>query len=438
MSVLLPVLVYAVPLLLILGGYVWVVKRNEAKNKALLQESINAGLTEPASLHPLIDVTRCIGCAACVTACPEKEVLGIINGRAQLVGPTNCIGHGACQQACPVGAIQLVFGTETRGVDIPSVSPEFETSVPGIYIAGELGGMGLIRNAITQGRQAMAQMVKQLKRDVHCEYDVVIVGAGPAGIAASLAAKAEGIRYKTLDQEQSLGGTVAHFPRGKLVMTHPVDLPLAGKTKFRESSKEALLAFWQGIIMRFPLDIDFGQKVEQILPLGEGFEVVTQGQRYQAQKVLLAIGRRGSPRRLDIPGEELAKVVYRLVDPEQYRGQRVMVVGGGDSALEAAAALAEHSIAAVTTLVYRGESFNRAKARNRLLIEKLASDGKLDIKLRHQPLSIAEQCVTLSDQGTSRLCEVPNDVVIVCAGGELPTTFLKRTGIQVETKHGTA
>ncbi len=438
MSVLLPFLVYVVPLLLIIGGYVWVVKRNEAKSMALLQESINAGLTEPASLHPLIDVTRCIGCAACVTACPEKEVLGIINGRAQLVGPTNCIGHGACQQACPVGAIQLVFGTEKRGVDIPLVSPEFETSVPGVYIAGELGGMGLIRNAITQGRQAMGQIVKQLKRDERCEYDVVIVGAGPAGIAASLAAKAEGVRYKTLDQEHSLGGTVAHFPRGKLVMTHPVDLPLAGKAKFREASKESLLAFWQGIIMRFPLNIDFGQKVEQILPSDSGFDVVTQGKRYSAQKILLAIGRRGSPRKLDIPGEELAKVVYRLVDPEQYRGQRVMVVGGGDSALEAAASLAEHGIAAATTLAYRGESFNRAKARNRLLIEKLASEGKLDVKLRHQPLNIAEQSVTLSDLGASRLSELPNDVVIVCAGGELPTAFLKRTGIHVETKHGAA
>lgn len=452
--------VYALPLALIIALYVWAVGRKNRKNKALLQESRDAGLTEPASLHPLIDTHRCIGCAACVTACPEKEVLGIIEGRAQLIGPANCIGHGACQKACPVGAIQLVFGSETRGVDIPWVSPDFESSVPGIYIAGELGGMGLIRNAVTQGRQAMQQLSKQLQKGAslnekrtdekraESDVDVVIVGAGPAGIAASLAAKAEGLRYKTLDQESSLGGTVAHFPRGKLVMTQPVDLPLAGKANFRELSKEQLLHFWESILLRFPLAIEYGQAVQQIDVMDNGFCVVTPTARYTTQKVLLAIGRRGSPRKLNIPGEELSKVVYRLIDPEQYRGQQVLVIGGGDSALEAACSLAELEDASSTpaqsgmqirtpaiTLAYRGDAFNRAKARNRTRVEALQKAGKLQVKLGYQPVRIEKDHVLIASSQQQET--LANDQVIVCAGGELPTAFLKKIGIRVDTKYGT-
>lgn len=439
----LALLIYAVPLVLIIAVYVLWIGRQNRKNRALLQESVDAGLTEPASLHPVIDTHRCIGCAACVTACPEKEVLGIIDGRAQLIGPTNCIGHGACQKACPVGAITLVFGTETRGIDIPWVSPEFETSIPGIYIAGELGGMGLIRNAVQQGRQALQQLAQHLQKKAAVDFDVVIVGAGPAGIAASLAAKAEGLRYKTLDQETSLGGTVAHFPRGKLVMTQPVELPLAGKSNFRESSKEQLLHFWENILMRFPLEIDYGQPVQQIDAIPGGFCVITPTARFTTQKVLLAIGRRGSPRKLNIPGEELKKVVYRLIDPEQYRGQRVLVIGGGDSALEAACSLAElrgndpamAQHAPLVTLAYRGDAFNRAKARNRQRVEQLRQAGKLAVKLGYQPLHIgADHAVIASATQQETLA---NDQVIVCAGGELPTGFLKKIGIQVETKYGT-
>lgn len=455
MQMFVAVAVYVLPLALIIALYVWVVGKKSRKNKALLQESHDAGLTEPASLHPVIDTHRCIGCAACVTACPEKEVLGIIEGRAQLIGPANCIGHGACQQACPVGAIQLVFGSETRGVDIPWVSPDFETSVPGIYIAGELGGMGLIRNAVTQGRQAMQQITKHLQKGpaidktrATTDVDVIIVGAGPAGIAASLAAKAEGLRYKTLDQESSLGGTVAHFPRGKLVMTQPVDLPLAGKANFRELSKEQLLHFWESTLLRFPLAIEYGQAVQQIEVIENGFCVVTPSARYTTQKVLLAIGRRGSPRKLNIPGEELNKVVYRLIDPEQYRGQRVLVIGGGDSALEAACSLAElddapsHPMQSgtpictpVITLAYRGDAFNRAKARNRTRVETLQKAGKLQVRLGYQPVRIENDHVLIASSHQQESLE--NDQVIVCAGGELPTAFLKKIGIRVDTKYGT-
>ncbi|MFZ5602673.1 MAG: NAD(P)-binding domain-containing protein [Pseudomonadota bacterium] len=432
---LIPLLIYLLPLLLIGGVYVYLQKRRDKANLTLLQEARESGLHEPASLHPVIDTTRCVGCGACVNACPEHNVLGLIQGKAQLIGAANCIGHGACQKACPVGAIDLVFGTATRGVDIPLIAADFQTSVPGIYIAGELGGMGLIRNAIEQGRQAMEAMVKALPKRVEAPLDAVIVGAGPSGLSAALAAKAAGIRYITLDQEVTLGGTVAHFPRGKLVMTQPATLPLVGKVKLTETSKEHLLAFWDDVLQRHPLNMALGEQVQHIERSGSGFRVITGSRQYQCHQVLLAIGRRGTPRKLNVPGEDASKVVYRLIDPEQYRGQAVLVVGGGDSALEAAISIADEQDTQVT-LAYRGDSFSRAKAKNRERVQALVQAKKIDVFLNSSPATIEDKVVIL--QTPEGVKVIANDSVIICAGGELPTGLLKKIGINVETKYGTA
>ena len=428
-------LIYLIPLLLICGGYLYIRQRREQANRTLLEAATAAGLHEPASLHPVIDVSRCMGCGACVNACPEHNVLGMLEGKAHLVAPANCIGHGACQKSCPFGAIELVFGSASRGVDIPLLSPDFQTSKSGIFIAGELGGMGLIRNAIEQGSQAMAAMIKVLPKQHDSELDAVIVGAGPAGIAAGLAAKAGGIRFLVLDQEHTLGGTVAHFPRGKLVMTQPAELPLAGKMKLTETSKENLLDFWNRTLEQHPLPIRFGERVQSIEQADSGYRVSTGQQHYRTHLVLLAIGRRGSPRMLNIPGEQSDKVVYRLVDPEQYRGQSVMVVGGGDSALEAAISIAGEPDTQVS-LSYRGEGFSRAKPKNRERVQALVDAGQLQVFLGSEPATIERDAVLLKTP--EGLQSIPNDSVIICAGGELPTGFLKKIGIQVETKYGTA
>lgn len=434
MTELLITAIYGLPLALILAGYITWQRHITLKNQSIVAEAENAGLVEPVSLHPVINTSLCVGCGACVAACPEQNVLGLIAGKSQLINPSHCIGHGACQKSCPVDAISLVFGTATRGVDIPKVSPDFETSVPGVYIAGELGGMGLIRNAIEQGRQAMEAICRDLTR-AQAEIDVIIVGAGPAGIAASLAAKDKGISYLTIDQEQTLGGTVAHFPRGKLVMTQPATLPLAGKLKFTDTSKESLLDCWQKIIEKYPLNIQFGERLETINRTGNGFSVVTQNHTYTCQRVLLAIGRRGTPRQLGIPGEQLPKVVYRLIDPEQYQGKAVLVVGGGDSALEAALSIAEQPNTQVT-LTYRGAAFSRAKPKNRDKITSFHEAGRLSIMLETTPLAITQNSVQLSYQG--KINELANDAVIICAGGILPSGLLQAIGIEVETKYGSA
>ena len=431
-------LIYGAPAAAFVGFYLTRRRRDERQARAIRDESIEAGLTEPASLHPVIDPAKCIGCATCVKACPEQSVLGIINGKADLVGPTHCIGHGACAAACPVGAIDLVFGSERRGVDIPQVSPNFETNVPGIFIAGELGGMGLIRNAITQGRQAMEAIATRLNSMKASPVpagvlDVVVIGAGPAGFAASLAAKEKGLSFVTLEQE-TFGGTVAHYPRGKIVMTAPVVLPIVGKMQFGETTKEELLEFWQGIRRRTSLEVRYSEQVTAIGQRRGYFEIVTEKNSYKARSVLLAIGRRGTPRKLEVAGETLPKVVYRLIDPEQYKGQDVLVVGGGDSALEAAAALAE-APGTLVSLSYRGDAFGRAKQKNRERVRAAQASGRLRLYLKSSVVAIDENEVTLDQDGVRKVLR--NDAIVVCAGGILPTGFLKEIGVTVDTKYGT-
>ncbi|WP_455203607.1 NAD(P)-binding domain-containing protein [Kaarinaea lacus] len=426
-------LVYLIPVALIWFGRQHLRRKASDRHAEELRQAQEAGLTEPPSLHPLIDRDLCIACNACAKACPEKNVLAIIGDKVEMINPTHCIGHGACAGACPVDAITLVFGTEKRGIDIPFVKPNFETNVPGLFISGELGGMGLIRNAIEQGRQAMEGIKKKAASIKGNDYDVIIVGAGPAGFSASLYALENKMRSITIEQD-SLGGTVSHYPRGKIVMTAPVNLPIVGKVRFRETTKETLLEFWQKVEKDTGVKINYHERLESITPTGKSFEVKTSKTTYKSSTVLLAIGRRGTPRKLGVPGEEQNKVVYRLIDPEQYRGQHVLVVGGGDSALEAATSIAEEPGTTVT-LSYRSAAFSRAKLKNREKVEKAEAEKKLNVLLSSNVKEILKDKVAIEQKGQNII--LPNDAVIVSAGGIVPTGLLKSVGIEVETKFGT-
>jgi len=424
---------YSLPLVVI--AFYWLhASKKSTTNSKKYKTTVDEGLTEPASLHPVINEGLCMGCGACVKACPEGEIIGLIKGKAQLIKPTKCIGHGACKAACPFDAITLVFGTEKRGIDIPNVSVTFETDVPGLFIAGELGGMGLIRNAITQGKQAMDAMRKHafIKSGDADAYDVAIIGVGPAGLAATLSAKENNLKYLTLEQD-SLGGTVFNFPRGKVVMTAPIVLPIFGKVNFKETTKEKLLSLWQEVEKKSGIKINYKEKMENIEPTGNGFKLTSSKADYKVKTILLSIGRRGTPRKLGVAGEELPKVVYNLIDPAQYRNKKVLVVGGGDSALEAATSIAEEEGTTVS-ISYRSESFSRAKEKNRKKILDAESIGKMQVLLSSNVKSITASRVELEHEG--KKIEIDNDDIIVCAGGILPTPFLKEIGITVETKHG--
>jgi thioredoxin reductase/Pyruvate/2-oxoacid:ferredoxin oxidoreductase delta subunit len=429
-------LLYVLPVLVLLLIHLYRRRRREVVGRAALAEAMESGLNEPASLHPVVDPVRCIGSGSCARACPE-EALAIVNGKAQLVNAAACIGHGACHAACPFDAITLVFGTARRGMDIPKVNPDFQTNVPGIFIAGELGGMGLVRKAVEQGSQAMKSILARRRQQPTPQgmHDVIIVGAGPAGLSAALAAKEAGLDYHLIDQEDSLGGTIYHYPRNKIVMTAPMNLPIVGLVRMSEISKEALLEMWQSVIDQSGVQIRFGVRMDSVQAVGGGFLVATTAGELKGASVLLAVGRRGTPRKLDVPGEEQSKVVYRLIDAEQYRGCSVLVVGGGDSALEAAMALGREPGTTVT-LSYRGEAFGRVKAKNRSALDAAQSAGEVTVLLKSTVERIERETVTLNTAEGSKT--LPNDHVIVCAGGILPINTLKEAGIAVETKFGTA
>ncbi|MEY4763655.1 MAG: hypothetical protein RI907_328 [Pseudomonadota bacterium] len=424
--------IYLLVAVLSFAIYLGTRKRREQASIAAHEESVAQGMNEPPSLHPVVDPVRCIGSGGCAHACPEGA-LGVVAGKAVLINGAACIGHGACLVACPVEAIKLVFGTERRGIDIPSVSQEFESNVPGVFIAGELGGMGLIRKAAQQGKQAIESIAK--RKEGEADHDVVIVGAGPAGISAGLSSIEKKLRYRLIEQEDSLGGAVYHYPRHKIAMTAPVQLALVGKVRMGEIQKERLLEFWHGVVKKTGLQIHYNERMEAIERRGETFVVKTNQGELHTRSVLLAIGRRGSPRKLEVPGEETPKVVYRLVDAEQYKGQHVLVVGGGDSALEAAIALAEQPGTTVT-LSYRSEAFSRVKEPNRRRVQELSDAGQLNVMLKSTVKRIDEKEALMKTEAGEQT--LPNDWVVVCAGGVLPTPLLQKVGIEFATKFGTA
>ena len=392
------------------------------------------GLFEPVSLHPYIDLNTCIGSAACIADCPEKDILGVVNGKATVINTSHCIGHGACFHGCPVEAISLRIGTETRGVDLPHVNETFETNTKGVYIAGELGGMGLIKNSVEQGKQAIENILKNKKASVTNVIDVGIIGAGPAGISATLAAKKYGLTSVTLEQD-SLGGTVYTFPREKIVMTAPMDLPLYGKVKLYETSKDELLQLWKKVILEHQIKITEHTKAESITLLNDNtFKIITNnGNEYICSHILIAIGRRGSPRKLNIPGEESLNVAYRLLEPERIKNKKIIVVGGGDSAIESVLLLKDSN---KVTLSYRKDKFSRLKPKNREKINEAIENQSVKVLLNSNLKSISNTSVEILTEGNKNLESIENDLVYIFAGGELPISFLQKTGVEITKRFG--
>ncbi|HEX7481303.1 MAG TPA: NAD(P)-binding domain-containing protein [Polyangiales bacterium] len=393
------------------------------------------------SLHPWVDPNKCMGSGACVRACPEHDILGLVGGFAKLVNPLGCIGHGACEAACPVGAIKLVYGTRTRGLELPRVDPYFQTNRRGVYIVGELGGMGLIRNAVAQGKQAAEHVITGSKdqpprRGQGGVLDAVVVGAGPAGISATLRLMEAGLSVQLLERE-SFGGTILHYPRAKVVMTGALEIPLYGSVASRTMSKEDLVELWSDIRAKVNPPVVTGALVERLeLGADDLWTVRTATSAVRAASVVLALGVRGSPKTLDVPGEELSKVAYRLLEPAEFAGKHVLVVGGGNSAVETALSLADFEGCASITISYRREHFARCRASNRTRIEAAIAGGLVTALLPSELKSISPTEVTLQTSDGTRTLR--NDAVIVQIGGTSPSQLLHSFGIEIVTKYGHA
>jgi thioredoxin reductase (NADPH) len=396
------------------------------------------GLGEPVSLHPVIDPSKCAGCGACVRACPEGDVLALVGGQAVAVQPARCVGHGMCERSCPTDAITLVFGTAKRGIELPRIKEDYETNVPGLYIVGELGGMGLVRNAFEQGRQCLESLAKKAKAEgppPDGRADVLVIGAGPGGLSAAASAKRLGLRAVVLEKEAEAGGAVRTYPRRKIVLTRPFDIPGYGKFKLGQVEKEEMMETWRDLVEKLGIEVVGDSLVTSLQPEEGGFVARTAaGAEHRGRRVVLAIGRRGVPRKLGVPGEGGPNVYYGLLEPQHFAGRRALVVGGGDSAVEAAMMLSDQPGTKVR-LSYRKDALARVKAANQERFEAAVEDGRVEPLWNTNPIEIRPEGVVVRDTGGTEQ-EVPTDDVFIFIGGELPTAFLEACGVALDTHFG--
>lgn len=410
-----------------------------ARGVAAREQALSQGSAKAQLRHPVIDLSRCLGCATCVSACPEDGVLEVVHGQAMVVHGARCVGVSACERECPVGAITVTLADADVRRDVPVLTDGLESpEVPGLFLAGEVTAQALIRTAVEHGVGVAAEVARRAQSAPARagELDLVIVGAGPAGLACALEAKRRGLSYLLLDQASEVGGTVAKYPRRKLVLTQPVELPLHGRLRRTSYTKEELIELWHQIAREQELSFSPGEIFEG-LERDEGgvFTVVTTRSRRRARQVCLALGRRGVPRRLGVPGEDLAKVSYGLLDAQGYTDRRLLVVGGGDSAVETALALAEQPGNAVT-LSYRKQAFFRLRERNRERLESARADGRLQIVHQSEVRAIEPGRVALdvldADGSPAQTRWIDNDEVFVMIGGQAPLELLARAGVSFD------
>ena len=394
-----------------------------------------AALPAPVALRrlPVIDAATCLGCYACVDACPY-DVLEIHRYVAVVARPADCCGLILCEQKCPNGSLAIALADRPADTAATDVDADLESrTVPGLYLAGDVTGQPLIRTAIDQGARAVRAIAARPRETAAGALDVLIVGAGPAGLSAALEAQRRGLRHVALEQA-TIAESIRSFPRGKLVIDP--DLPTESLLWLAEATKEELLARWTRTVREARPAIREGWRVTGIAPAGapgSGFVVEAvdrdgRSETHRAARVLVAIGRRGTPRRLpiELPADILDHVHYSLADARSFAGRRVLVVGLGDVAMEAAIALSRQPGTTVT-IAARGPDFRRGKARNIAEIRRRAASGTLAIHWRAEVAALAPGRATLATPAGP--LEVGCDAVFVLIGAIPPEDLLRRAGV---------
>jgi putative YpdA family bacillithiol system oxidoreductase len=398
-----------------------------------------AQVVGPRILVHDINDDRCTGCDACVAVCPTN-VLDLVSNKSRVLRFQDCIQCEACMFACPTEALVMFpEGAVPPPLKVPEIDENFQTAVPGQYLIGEVAGKPLVKNAANLGRVVVEHMLQTGMRPGALGggqniVDVAIVGSGPGGLSAALSCIQKGLSYVVLEKEQEIASTISRYPKGKLVMAEPYDSVNLSLLPVFDSSKEQLIPIWKELLERVRLRVNQGESVETVTKQGDGtFEIRSTVASYRAQRVVLSIGTRGKPRTLQVPGENLPKIFSLLEDPDMWQAKNVLVVGGGDSAVEAALALSDSG--AKVTVSYRGKGFNRAAPKNKQTIENYAAEGRIKVKLGSQVLQFDHESVTLALADGSQK-RYPNDGAFVLIGADPPVQWLEKMGVRfVERPH---
>jgi thioredoxin reductase (NADPH) len=456
----------------------------------------------PSFPRPVIDPLLCIGCHACVEACPHDVIAITADGVAAPVNVDQCVEDTSCQVECPTSPKACVVVYTSKKIperQVPNRDQQFMTNVPGIYLIGDVSGVPLIKNAINEGAQVIEYVKAELAQagaQTQADYDVAIIGMGPAGLSAAVSAKQQGLRYLALEQDQVAATIENTYGKGKFVFYKPDTvearggLPLFTDPLKREGNyKEPMLNAWQATLKREAVKINERESCKDIQRENGVFRIRTEKgalkepASYTARKIILAIGNRGTPMLLKVPGEDLkimvetvglfcancgtrapnrrafcakcgepmptvtiedSKVQYKLNDPQDYIGKKCIVVGAGNSAIEVAVALtgferqgSQVNFAPGTevTLVIRSDLKGDLKLGNKMNFYDCLDAGKIKPYYGATIKQIEPDRVILENAKTkAELATIPCDYIFALIGGDKPISFLEKLGIEIKGK----
>jgi thioredoxin reductase (NADPH) len=419
---------------LLFGTWIWIRRRRSA---SLMVEEMKAHPSEVVKrlVHSIND-SKCVGCNMCVQACPAS-VLELVDHKSRVVNFDSCIQCKKCEHACAFDALRMHDADKPPPmIPMPSIDAFHETPVAGMFLVGQASGTPQVKNATNLGRAAVQRILQQgyrpgTGRQQGCDVDIVIVGSGPAGLSAALTCIELGYSYVVLEKERAFSWTIRnYYHKGKEVMAEPHEVNLEATLPHWDSTREELLGSWEELVNTYKVDIRYQQNVIDVKKEGDRFGVQLGDGKGQAigqlttPRVVLAIGTLGNPRKLGCAGDELEKVKNSLVDPDEWIGKRILVVGGSDSAVEVVLALSAPERRNQVWFSTRGAKLEGIKPKNRKLIEDALAAGRFEIRYATAVADVTATTAGLTFKEDGRREDLPNDVVFAMIGGNSPQKWL--------------